>query len=121
MTKELNVGLIGLGYIGKVHATAYRDIPICISQPQVLANLTAVLRSRLDTEQQAMRSAGFKVATTNPEEFYAAPLDVVDVCSPNDLHLDQVSQALRRGLSVYCEKPLSRNLKVGADFGRPGG
>jgi predicted dehydrogenase len=110
MAKELNVGLIGLGYIGKVHTTAYRDIPICISQPLVLANLAAVLRSRLDTEQEAMRSAGFKVTTTNPDDFYAVPLDIVDVCSPNDLHLDQVSQALKRGLNVYCEKPLSRTL-----------
>jgi len=61
MSKELNVGLIGLGYIGKVHATAYRDIPICISQPKATSNLTAVLRSRLDTDQDVMRSAGSKL------------------------------------------------------------
>jgi predicted dehydrogenase len=110
MTKELNVGLIGLGYIGKVHATAYRDIPICISQPKATGNLTAVLRSRLDTDQEVMQCAGFKVATTNPDEFFATPLDIVDVCSPNDLHFNQVSRALEQGRNVYCEKPLARTL-----------
>lgn len=110
MTKELKVGLIGLGFIGKVHATAYRDIPICISQPKATANLAAVLRSRLDTEQEAMRSSGFKVATTDPDEFFAAPLDIVDVCSPNYLHYDQVCRAVGLGLNVYCEKPMTCTL-----------
>jgi predicted dehydrogenase len=110
MTRELKIGLIGLGYIGKVHATAYRDIPICISRPKATANLAAVLRSRLDTEQEAMHSSGFTVTTTDPDEFFATPLDIVDVCSPNYLHFDQVCRALGLGLSVYCEKPLTTTL-----------
>lgn len=109
MVKALNIGLIGLGYIGKIHLTAYQDIPLCINKPQAVANMTAVLRSRLDTEEEAMRASGFSIKTTNPEEFFAAPLDIVDVCSPNHLHLDQVSQALKLGFNVYCEKPLTRN------------
>jgi len=50
-----------------------------------------------------MQCAGFKVTTTNPDEFFATPLDIVDVCSPNDLHFNQVSRALEQGLNVYCE------------------
>ncbi len=111
MAKEFNIGLIGLGYIGKVHVTAYQDIPICISQPQAIAKMSAVLRSRLDSEESAMRKAGFEVMTTNPDEFFAAPLDIVDVCSPNHLHIDQVTQALKLGLNVYCEKPLTRTYR----------
>ncbi len=108
MGKEFKIGLIGLGYIGKVHAIAYQDIPLCFTQPQVTAKLHAVLRSRLDSEEAAMRRAGFDIKTTNPDEFFAAPLDIVDVCSPNHLHLDQVTRALNLGLNVYCEKPLTR-------------
>jgi len=108
MAKEFNIGLIGLGYIGKVHVVAYQDIPLCFNNPQAIAKLRAVLRSRLDSEETAMRKSGFDIMTTNPDEFFAAPLDIVDVCSPNHLHLEQVTQALKLGLNVYCEKPLAR-------------
>lgn len=108
MAKEFKIGLIGLGYIGKVHVVAYQDIPLCFSNPQAIAKLQAVLRSRLDSEEAAMRKAGFEIKTTDPDEFFATPLDIVDICSPNHLHLEQVTQALKLGLNVYCEKPLAR-------------
>jgi len=107
MTKEINVGLIGLGYIGKIHALAYRDIPYCYANAPVKANLVAVLRSQLDTEQEVMQQAGFQVMTTHPDEFFAQKLDVVDICSPNNLHREQAERALRAGMAVYCEKPLA--------------
>lgn len=109
MTREMNIGLIGLGYIGKIHSIAYRDISLCFGNPPVTARLAAVLRSRLDTEMEAMKS--FAVATTDPDEFYAQPLDVVDVCTPNLLHREDVQRAFELGLAVYCEKPLASTLE----------
>lgn len=109
MTREMNVGLIGLGYIGKIHSIAYRDISLCFGNPPVTARLAAVLRSRLDTEVEATKS--FAVATTDPDEFYAQPLDVVDVCTPNMLHREDVQRAFELGLAVYCEKPLASTLE----------
>jgi predicted dehydrogenase len=109
--KTLNVGLIGFGYIGKIHAAAYRDIPLCLSAPKVAANLAAVLRSRLDTEIEAMEGVGFGFATIDADEFFAQPLDLVDICTPNFLHLEQCRRALESGLPVYCEKPLANDLE----------
>jgi predicted dehydrogenase len=105
--KTINVGLIGLGYIGKVHAVAYRDIPLCIARPGAAPNLAAVLRSRLDTEREAMQAAGFGLATTSADEFFSQPLDLVDICTPNHLHLEQCRRALAARIPVYCEKPLA--------------
>jgi predicted dehydrogenase len=34
---------------------------------------------------------------------------LVDICTPNDLHLEQCRRALEAGLAVYCEKPLAMN------------
>lgn len=109
MTEKINVGLIGLGYIGKIHTIAYRDIPFCFPKTPVIANLVAVLRSRLDSATEAMES--FTTATTDPAEFYAQPLDVVDICSPNHLHREHAQHALESGLAVYCEKPLACTLE----------
>ena len=111
MTKSLNIGLIGLGYIGKIHATAYRNIPLCFSDPPVTANLAAVLRSGLETDVKLMQDFGFDIRTTDPEEFFTHPLDIVDICTPNVLHLEQVEQAAQRKRHIYCEKPLAMNLE----------
>jgi len=110
MAEPIQVGLIGLGFIGKMHATAYRDIPLCFSDPPVTANLAAVLRSNLHTETEFMREVDFGLATSDMDEFLQVPLDVIDVCSPNMLHKEQVERALARGIHVYCEKPLALNL-----------
>jgi predicted dehydrogenase len=110
MPERLNVGLVGLGYIGKIHATAYKNIPLCFSEPPVTANLQAVLRSQLKTELALMDELGIELRTTDPQAFYAAPLDVVDICTPNVLHLDQATAAIQHNLPVYCEKPLAMDL-----------
>lgn len=110
MTKTFKVGLIGLGYIGQVHANAYQIIPLCFKKPAVTAHLAGVLRSKLNTEEALMDSLGFEVRTTDPEAFYAQRYDVVDICSPNFLHLEQARAAFEHGAHVYCEKPLALNL-----------
>jgi predicted dehydrogenase len=110
MTETLDIGLVGLGYIGKLHANAYNIIPLCFKQPAVVAKLAGVLRSKLTTEETLMENLGFELRTTDPEEFYSRTYDVVDICSPNFLHLEQVRDALKHGAHVYCEKPLAMNL-----------
>lgn len=109
--KTLKVGLIGLGYIGKIHATAYRNIPLCFGEAPVVPELTAVLRSRVDTEEALTREIGFALVSQDREEFFRQPLDLVDICTPNFLHKEQIEEALNRGLPVYCEKPLAKDLQ----------
>jgi predicted dehydrogenase len=116
--EEIKVGLIGFGYIGKIHAIAYRDLSLCIDRPKVQVKLAALLRSRLDSDQEAMQAAGFSIATTSVQEFYNQTLDLVDVCTPNYLHLEQCQQALQRGLAVYCEKPLAMNFEEAQSLAR---
>jgi predicted dehydrogenase len=109
--KTIQVGLIGFGYIGKVHTIAYRNIPLCINRPAATADLTAVLRSQLETEKAAMQAAGFGLCTDSADEFYAQPLELVDICTPNYLHLEQSRRALEARLAVYCEKPLANSFE----------
>ncbi len=111
MTKSLRVGLVGLGYIGKIHTAAYRNIPLCFREPPLIADLVGVLRSKLNTETDFMSNVGFDLATTDPDEFFAQKYDVVDVCSPNYLHREHVQRALKAGAHVYCEKPMACSLE----------
>lgn len=108
---SVNIGLIGLGYIGKVHTIAYRDIPLCFHPPKIKPHLQALVRHCLDPEDVAQEEAGFETVTSDEETFFAEPLDVVDICTPNFLHREQARKALGAGAAVYCEKPLSDSLE----------
>lgn len=110
MSRKLNVGLMGLGFIGRVHVNAYHAIPLCFPAAAVTANMSALLRSHPGSDE-FLQSAGFGLVTTRQEEFFSAPLDLVDICTPNGLHKDEALAAIERGLPVYCEKPLSRTLE----------
>lgn len=111
----LRVGIIGFGYIGKVHAHCYQSIPYCFSEPKVQAQITAVLRSGLGRDSEILKSLGSPSETTDIKEFLAQGLDVVDICSPNFLHHEQIQAALEKRLHIYCEKPLGLNLEQARD------
>ena len=112
--KEVKIGLIGLGFIGRLHAQAYRTIPYVFSAPAVFPHLAAVLRTRTGGSSELIYSLGDPLVTTDPDEFFAALAGsqpaIVDICTPNHTHLPYARDALRRGLPVYCEKPLARSL-----------
>ncbi|RPD99750.1 gfo/Idh/MocA family oxidoreductase [Candidatus Pantoea deserta] len=109
--KTLNVGLIGSGFMGQAHADAwrrasllYRDLPF---QPvlHTLADATPALA------QQAAQRFGFQQGTADWRSLIADPaIDVVDITTPNHLHVEMARAAIRAGKHVYCEKPLTVSL-----------
>ena len=109
MSKKINVGIIGLGMIGRVHVNAYHAIPLCFPAATVTAEMGALLRSHPGTDE-FVQTAGFGLVTTSPDEFFKVPLDLVDICTPNGLHREEALAAIERGIPVYCEKPLARSL-----------
>jgi len=109
--KKFNIGLIGLGYIGKVHAHAYHILSHAYAQPQVLAEVKTILRSKTGGADEFLASLGSPLETTNQDEFFRQGLDLVDICTPNLLHLEQVKAAASHKLPIYCEKPLGLNLE----------
>ena len=106
----VNIGLIGFGFIGKLHANAYFNIPYCFPASPVNARIAAVLRNQPQNDQTFAKSIGIQDMTANFVEFYNQTLDLVDICTPNALHLEQVQEALTHCSAIYCEKPLGKNL-----------
>ena len=110
----MNIGIIGLGMMGRTHYEAYQEIG---------ANVAAV------ADQDPKRAAGdlagtggnvlqgglahlpmdrIKGTTDAAELIAMRDLDIVDVCVPTTQHVDVVVAALRAGKNVLCEKPLAR-------------
>ena len=105
---DVNIGLIGTGFMGKGHAMAYRMLPM------VFGPLSATPRLRLlaDVSEELARTGadafGFDDWTSDWRELASHPdVDVVDITAPNHLHRDMALAAAAAGKHIYCEKPLA--------------
>jgi predicted dehydrogenase len=111
---KYNVGLIGFGGIGHVHAAEY------LTNPQT--RLTAIA----DIDESKLKGGALNInlgtgtaidisnlnTYASAEEMLAAEqLDIVDVCVPTDQHADCAIKALAAGCHVLCEKPMARTLE----------
>ncbi len=103
----LGVGIIGYGFIGKVHAFAYRTLPYFYEELPVEAKLVGVATSRPETAERAKAHGGFEFATSEVEALLEhEDIQLIHVCTPNALHLAHAGKALEAGKHVYCDKPL---------------
>lgn len=106
MTKtRLNMGVIGAGMIGKVHAEhlAFR-IP------------EASLISIADINQNAVKELAVRLRVSKSlvdyHEILADPaIDAVAICSSTNTHADIICEAAAAGKHIFCEKPISYDLK----------
>ena len=113
----LGVGMIGYGFIGRIHTYAYRCLPFFYDPPVVYGRLVAVCTRHDETARKAAAHAGFENACTDFRRVVDHPdVDVVHVCTPNAAHRDAVVAALDAGKHVYCEKPLARTVAEAEDM-----
>ncbi len=109
--KELGIGLIGTGFMGKAHAIAYRtalsafpDIP--------MPRLVAVADVSAELAAKAAHQYGFETSTGDWKALIANPaIHVVSITTPNSMHKEMALAAIAAGKHVHCEKPLSPTLK----------
>jgi len=108
--KEIRIGLIGAGYMGKAHAMALKVVATIFNTP-----LRPVCEMICTTsEAGAARSAaefGFNRSTADWRNLIADPMiEAVIVASPQTTHCQIVLAALAARKPVFCEKPLGASL-----------
>jgi predicted dehydrogenase len=109
--KQLNVGLIGCGFMGRAHSNAYRKVGNFFDldyQPV----LKAICDSNEDKARKHAAQWGFESVETNWKQLIARDdIDLVDICLPNNAHAAAAIAAAKAGKMVFCEKPLARDGK----------
>lgn len=106
------MGIIGYGFMGKVHAYSYRNISFYYRDPPYRIRLVGVCTSRPETAEKAKDQGGFLIDTTDYMELLKRKdIQVINCCLPNYLHRNVVIAALKAGKHVYCDKPLALNLQ----------
>ncbi len=108
---EIGVAIVGAGFMGDTHAYGYRRVRSLRVPPAVLPNV----RTIVDIDARAARSLaarwGVPEWSTDWEGVVADDgIDLVDVCTPPDVHREIGVAAAEAGKSVYCEKPVGRNV-----------
>ncbi len=110
MQTTLKAGIIGFGFIGKVHAFGYHNMSYFHFPPPVKTELFGVCNSREETAKKAKENFGFKIASTDYREIINHPeIDIINICSPNHLHKEQLIEAIKAKKHIYCDKPLVQN------------
>jgi predicted dehydrogenase len=96
------VAVVGLN-IGRLHVAAYKRLR---ERFEIVA-VCDVDRGRADEVAERLR--GVSVHTLD-EVCARDDVDLVDLCTPPHLHLEQIEQVLASGKHVVCEKPLVGSL-----------
>ena len=110
--RELKIGLIGAGWMGKTHAMCYRAQPLAFGGEPAVPVLEAVAEVNEEIASRAARELGFRRHTADWREIIDDPtIDIVDIDTPNDLHFEMAMAAIAAGKHVYCEKPLTNDAK----------
>ena len=109
--KEMRIGLIGYKFMGKAHSHAYKDVGLFFDLPVV--PVMKVICGRSEGPLQAAREKfGWEESETDWKKVVRRKdIDLIDITSPPDAHMEIAVEAAREGKAVFCEKPLASTLK----------
>jgi predicted dehydrogenase len=107
MTKPLNVGLIGYGFMGKAHSNAYSKVNHFFDL-QYRPVLKAICARSADKAKTFAEKWGYESVETDWRKLIQRKdIDLIDICTPNNTHAEIALAAAKAGKMILCEKPLA--------------
>jgi myo-inositol 2-dehydrogenase/D-chiro-inositol 1-dehydrogenase len=107
--KPLNIGMVGYGFMGRTHSNAFSQVPhfFSLEHQPVLKTICArdAAKAKAFAEQW-----GYQSSQTDWRRLVDdRSIDLIDIASPNDTHMEIAVAAAAAGKMVMCEKPLGRS------------
>ncbi|MEF9972567.1 MAG: inositol 2-dehydrogenase [Clostridia bacterium] len=104
MSKQLNIGIIGAGRIGKLHAAnLVNRVPG--------AKVVAISDVYLPAAEELAEKLGVETAYQDYKRILEDPaIDAVFICSSTDTHSPISIEAAQAGKHIFCEKPIDHDL-----------
>jgi predicted dehydrogenase len=110
MERQIGIGVIGMGWMGRVHTAAYNRLAEHFPDLGVRPRLLTAADTSDDRRAHAER-VGFERTTDDWRAVVDDPaIEVVNVTLPNVLHREVAVAALEAGKHVWVEKPVGRDL-----------
>ncbi|UVI27772.1 Gfo/Idh/MocA family protein [Paenibacillus spongiae] len=109
--RKIRVGMIGYKFMGKAHSHAYRDLPFYFD-PEA----EPVMQAIAGRDQEGVRGAAEKMGWASYETDWRRlierdDIDMIDICTPNNAHVEIAIAAAEAGKHILCEKPLAMNVE----------
>jgi predicted dehydrogenase len=110
MKTKLNVAMIGYQFMGKAHSNAWRQVGRFFDAPYEPVMKVICGRDEAAVARAAEQYGWEEFATDWEEVVARKDIDVVDICTPGDLHMPIAVRAAGAKKTVFCEKPLANTL-----------
>jgi len=110
MAKQLRVGMIGYGFMGRAHSNAYKRLNdfFPVEHRPVLK---AVAARNQEKAQAFADNWGYERVETDWRRLVEADdIDLIDIGAPNHVHKEIALAAAAAGKMIVCEKPLAMNV-----------
>ncbi len=118
MSKTINIGVLGCGFMGRAHSNAYSQVNHFFDREH-----RPVLKACYGREEDRERLEAFanrwgyeSIETDWRKIVQRDDIDLIDVCVPNFMHHDVVIAAAEAGKIIICEKPLAMNVAEGEEM-----
>ena len=109
--KDIRIGIVGGGYMGKAHAVAYAAVA-SVFDIKLRPILEMVCSSSGPTAEKYRKAFGFARATSDWRVLVADPkVDAIIIATPQKFHRAIAETAFKLGKPVFCEKPLGASLE----------
>jgi len=109
MSKPLNIGMIGYGFMGRAHSNGYRKVSHFFDL-EYRPVLKAVCARSADKVKPFADQWGYESIETDWRKLLERKdIDAVDICTPNNTHAEIALAAAAAGKMILCEKPLAMN------------
>jgi predicted dehydrogenase len=101
----MRVGVVGAGSMGKTHAAGWKFLETSGDGAKLMG-----ITAHAGAESLA---AQHEINAYDTYEDMLADVDIVDICTPSNLHYDMVLQAAKAGKHIICEKPIALTVEDG--------
>jgi len=119
---NIGVGLISVGWMGKLHTRAYQALPSVYPELGLRTRLVHAADTAADRAEYARDVLGYAKASTDYRDVLADPdVGVVSICAPTGLHREIGIAAAEAGKPFWIEKPVGRDATEAADVAAAAG
>ncbi|MCA9077626.1 MAG: Gfo/Idh/MocA family oxidoreductase [Planctomycetaceae bacterium] len=117
MTKPLNLGMIGYGFMGRAHTNGYKRVGDFFPELEYRPVLKAACARNQENIQAFADQWGYESIETDWRALIARDdIDAVDICVPNNLHKEIAIACAEAGKMILCEKPIAMNTAEGEEM-----
>jgi len=109
MRKTVNIGIVGTQFMGRAHSNAWMDVGKFYDLP-AMPVMKAACDNVAENLEPFCKRFGWQSREKDWQKLVARDdIDVIDICTSNNVHMPIAVAAAKAGKHLICEKPVAMN------------